>query len=122
MKSFLAFVLMACLHAQGWANQQLDEGQQRVTQEIEAWNSCIRHELKQQIQSIASPAFIAETTLDLCNANYLRLQQLMMDDMQKRGGSASAVQVEKMVIDSLKDAKDNHRAKIISIVLKYRAK
>jgi hypothetical protein len=104
------------------ASNELDAGQQRVAQAIALWNTCIRSELKAQIQAVASPEFIAEATLDLCNSNFLQLQQTMLDDMLTRGASKNSEEVQKMVIESLKDTKDNHRAKIISIVLKYRAK
>jgi hypothetical protein len=105
-----------------WANTPADPGQQRVAVAIEAWNACLRSELNQQIQNIASPALIADTVLNLCNAPYLRLQQLMIDDMSSRDSTRDPAALQRSVVDSLQDAQDNHRAKIISIVLKYRAK
>ncbi|WP_348944190.1 hypothetical protein ABHF33_12040 [Chitinibacter sp. FCG-7] len=105
-----------------WAEPALDAGQQRVSAAIDTWRSCIRQELQLQIDSIASAAFIAEATLSLCDAPFWQLQQLMLSDMLARDTQASEDKIVQLVGDSLRDVKDNHRAKIISLVLKHRAR
>lgn len=97
-----------------------DDGQILVGGAIAQWTKCISSELTEKIQFIASPAYIAEQILEQCDGHYLKLKQLMLSDMMERNHHQDDKKTEQIVLNSLQDTKDNHRAKIISLVITHR--
>jgi hypothetical protein len=100
--------------------EKIDAGQMVVTEAIAQWTKCINAELTEKIQFIASPSYIAEQILAQCDEHYLKLHQLMTADMTERNHHQDDQKTKQLVLDSLSDAKDNHRAKIISLVITHR--
>jgi hypothetical protein len=100
--------------------EKLDAGQVMVSEAIAQWTKCISSELSEKIQFIASPAYIADQILAQCDAHYLKLNQLMLADMMERNHHQDDQKTRQIVLDSLSDTKDNHRAKIISLVITHR--
>lgn len=91
-----------------------------VSDAIAQWTKCINVELTEKIQFIASPSYIAEQILAQCDERYLKLKQLMLEDMMDRNQHHDDKKTAQIVLDSLSDTKDNHRAKIISLVITHR--
>jgi hypothetical protein len=100
--------------------ETIDAGQRIVSEAIAQWTQCINTELTEKIQFIASPSYIAEQILEQCDERYLKLNQLMLSDMMERNHHQDDKKIEQIVTDSLSDTKDNHRAKIISLVITHR--
>ncbi|MCX7207382.1 MAG: hypothetical protein NT086_15655 [Proteobacteria bacterium] len=100
--------------------EKIDAGQRIVSEAIAQWTKCINTELTEKIQFIASPSYIAEQILEQCDERYLKLKQLMLSDMMERNHHQDDKKIEQIVTDSLSDTKDNHRAKIISLVITHR--
>ncbi len=100
--------------------EKIDAGQMVVSDAIAQWTKCINVELTEKIQFIASPSYIAEQILAQCDERYLKLKQLMLEDMMDRNQHHDDKKTAQIVLDSLSDTKDNHRAKIISLVITHR--
>lgn len=100
--------------------EKIDAGQMVVSEAIAQWTKCINVELTEKIQFIASPSYIAEQILAQCDERYLKLKQLMLEDMMDRNQHHDDKKTAQIVLDSLSDTKDNHRAKIISLVITHR--
>jgi hypothetical protein len=100
--------------------ENLDAGQMVVSEAIAQWTKCINTELTEKIQFIASPSYIAEQILTQCDEHYLKLKNLMLEDMMERNHHQDDPKTQQLVLDSLSDTKDNHRAKIISLVITHR--
>jgi hypothetical protein len=100
--------------------EKLDTGQIVVSEAITQWTQCISIELAEKIQFIASPSYIAEQILAQCDERYLKLKHLMLEDMMDRNHHQDDQKTQQIVLDSLSDTKDNHRAKIISLVITHR--
>jgi hypothetical protein len=120
--SFLKTISIAILFfsALCHANPTPDTGQIAVAEAIEKWNGCMRLQIKEKIQSIASPSYIAEHVISQCNEQFIALKELMLSDMMERNQHKDDQKTQQLVIDSLNDARDNHRAKLISMVIKHR--